>query len=200
MQLHIAVIFGSVRPQRLGIRLARFVTDEFRRRGQQATLIDPLEHRLPLLEKRYRDYPNGEAPPALEAVHRILDAADAFVAVSAEYNGSVPPALVNILDHYLPEFARKPSGVCTYSSGPLGGPLVAIPLRSLFTTLRSPPIGAPFRVGNIAQLLEADGSTDDKDIPRRFSAFADDLEWYARALKAARHAARDADGETSGAS
>ncbi len=186
MELCIAVIYGSVRPQRVGIRMARFVTRAFRNRGAEAILVDPLEHRLPLLEKRYREYGEGEAPAALDSVHRILDRADAFVAVSAEYNGSVPPALVNLLDHFLPEYARKPSAVCTYSPGPLGGALAAVPLRHLFTVLGAPPIGAPFRVGNLHEAFDDDGHTGDSRILRRFGDFADQIEWYARALKAAR--------------
>lgn len=188
MQLRIAVIYGSVRPQRVGIRMARFVTQAFRNRGQEATLIDPMEHRIPLLERRHREYDTGEAPEALEFVHRVFDRADAFVAVSAEYNGSIPPALVNVLDHFLPEYARKPSAVCTYSPGPLGGPLAAVPLRHLFTVLGAPPIGAPFRVGRVHETFDDDGRTDDADVGRRFSGFADQIEWYARALKAARAA------------
>ena len=188
MQLRIAVIYGSVRPQRVGIRMARFVTQAFRDRGQEATLVDPLEHRIPLLERRHREYDAGEAPGALDFVHRVFDQADAFVAVSAEYNGSIPPALVNVLDHFLPEYARKPSAVCTYSPGPLGGALAAVPLRHLFTVLGAPPIGAPFRVGRVHETFDDNGHTDDADVQRRFSGFADQIEWYARALKAARAA------------
>ena len=188
MQLRIAVIYGSVRPQRVGIRMARFVAQAFRDRGQEATLIDPLEHRLPLLERRYREYEAGEAPDALDFVHGVFDRADAFVAVSAEYNGSIPPALVNVLDHFLPEYARKPSAVCTYSPGPLGGALAAVPLRHLFTVLGAPPIGAPFRVGRVHETFDDDGHTGDADVRRRFGGFADQVEWYARALKAARAA------------
>ncbi len=186
MNLHIAVLYGSVRPQRVGIRMARFVARGFRDRGTEATLIDPLEYRLPLLEKRYREYPEGEAPEALESVHGILDHADAFVAVSAEYNGSVPPALVNLLDHFLPEYVRKPSAVCTYSPGPLGGALAAVPLRHLFTVLGAPPIGAPFRVGRVHEIFDDHGRTGDSDTLRRFGDFADQVEWYAGALKTAR--------------
>ena len=124
----------------------------------------------------------------LHYVHRVLERADAFVAVSAEYNGSIPPALVNVLDYFLPEYARKPSAVCTYSPGPLGGALAAIPLRHLFTVLGAPPIGAPFRVGRVHETFDDRGHTDDEDVYRRFSGFADQVEWYARALKTAREA------------
>ncbi|MDQ6932790.1 MAG: hypothetical protein M3160_06405 [Candidatus Eremiobacteraeota bacterium] len=41
---------------------ARFITAELERRDCEAMLIDPLEYRLPLLEKVYGDYPSGEAP------------------------------------------------------------------------------------------------------------------------------------------
>ncbi len=168
--------------------MARFVLNGFRERGHDTQLVDPMEYRLPLLEKRYRDYKEGEAPEALNAVHSIFDKADAFVAVTAEYNGSIPPALVNVLDYFLPEYARKPSAVCSYSPGPLGGAMATIPLRHLFTVLGAPPIGTPFRVGQIHQVMDESGDTQDEDTVRRFGAFADQVEWYARALKAARDA------------
>ena len=188
MQLRIAVIYGSVRPQRVGIRMARYVARAFRERGHESTLIDPLEHDVPLLQQRYRDYGDGEAPEVLHYVHRVFERADAFVAVSAEYNGSIPPALVNVLDYFLPEYARKPSAVCTYSPGPLGGALAAIPLRHLFTVLGAPPIGAPFRVGRVHETFDDSGHTDDEDVHRRFNGFADQVEWYAHALRTAREA------------
>ena len=140
--LRVAVVYGSARPQRLGIRMARFVAGGFARRGHRADLVEPLAHPLPLLELRYREHPEGEAPEALEKVHRIFEVADAFVAVSGEYNGGVPPAMLNILDHFLPEFARKPSAVCCYSVSPFGGARAVAPLRAVFATLGAPPVQA----------------------------------------------------------
>ena len=44
-------------------------------------------------------------------------AADAFV-VSGEYNHSIPPALSNLLDHFLEEYFWRPSAIVCYSRRP----------------------------------------------------------------------------------
>ena len=66
MSLHFAVLYGSVRSDRQGIRAARFILRQLARRGHEATLVDPLETRLPLLDRMYKEYPTGEAPAELE--------------------------------------------------------------------------------------------------------------------------------------
>src|SRR5687768_12045752 len=100
MPLKIVVIYGSVRSGRRGIKAARFVERQLSERGHEVTLVDPLEHPLPLLDKMYKEYPKGSAPENLERLATLYRAADAFVIVTGEYNHSVPPALSNLLDHF----------------------------------------------------------------------------------------------------
>ena len=79
MPLHFAVLYGSVRSDRKGIKAARFVVDQLGRRGHEVTLVDPLEVRLPLLDRMYKEYPKGEAPPELERLAQLYRAVDGFV-------------------------------------------------------------------------------------------------------------------------
>jgi hypothetical protein len=60
--LKIAVIYGSVRKARQGIKAARFVINKVGQRGHEATLIDALEYPLPLLDKMYKEFEDGAAP------------------------------------------------------------------------------------------------------------------------------------------
>jgi NAD(P)H-dependent FMN reductase len=53
MPLHFVILYGSVREARQGIKAARLVVDQLGRRGHATTLIDPLEKRLPLLDRMY---------------------------------------------------------------------------------------------------------------------------------------------------
>ena len=119
--LEFLVIYGSVRPHRQGIKAARFLVEACRGRGHQATLIDPLEARLPLLEKMYKEYEKGQAPEVLERLATSIRGADGFIIVSGEYNHSIPPALSNLLDHFLEEYFWRPSGIVCYSAGAFGG-------------------------------------------------------------------------------
>ena len=65
MSLKMVVFYGSVRSQRQGIKAARFVMNTCRERGHEAALIDPLAFPLPLLDRMYKEYAPGTAPPLL---------------------------------------------------------------------------------------------------------------------------------------
>src|SRR5262245_25341576 len=77
MPLNIPVILGTVRSQRVGPRVAKFLVRTLQERGQAPTLVDPVEFALPLLDKMYKEYPAGQAPPVLEKLAQIIKAADA---------------------------------------------------------------------------------------------------------------------------
>ena len=66
MSNRILVFYGSYRSDRMGIRLAEFVVDRLRRRGDDAELIDAKAINLPILDRMYKEYPKGHAPEALE--------------------------------------------------------------------------------------------------------------------------------------
>ena len=120
--LDLLVIYGSVRTGRQGIKAARFIVERVHGRGAtSATLVDPAEERLPLLDRMYKEYAPGQAPEGLERLAGRIRAADAFIIVSGEYNHSIPPALSNLLDHFLEEYFWRPSAIVCYSAGPFGG-------------------------------------------------------------------------------
>ncbi|MCH8958471.1 MAG: NAD(P)H-dependent oxidoreductase, partial [Proteobacteria bacterium] len=75
-RLNTAVIYGSVRRGRQGIKVARFVTNKLKERDHIVTLIDPNEYRLPFLDLMYKEYGPGEAPDAMEKVSQILEKAE----------------------------------------------------------------------------------------------------------------------------
>ena len=60
------VLYGSYCSDRMGIRLADFIVSGFRARGESAELIDAKAVGLPMLDRRYKEYPAGTAPPAME--------------------------------------------------------------------------------------------------------------------------------------
>lgn len=186
MSLNLAVILGSVRRDRIGLRVARYVTAALRVRGHQITLVDPVEHPLPLLDRMYKEYPRGQAPAVLEGLADIVRAADAYVIVSAEYNHSIPPALSNLLDHFLEEYFFKPSAVVCYSAGSYGGVRAAMQLRAMLAEMGMSSIPSLLPLPKAQDLFDEEGRpTGDRpgDAATRFFA---ELEWYADALKAAR--------------
>jgi NAD(P)H-dependent FMN reductase len=184
--MNFVIIVGSVRSERQGIRAARFVERSFIERGHTITLIDPIEQRLPLLDRMYKDYPKGSAPETLEQLAAIYRAADGFVIVSGEYNHSIPPALSNLLDHFLEEYFFRPSAIVCYSAGPFGGVRAAMQLRMMLGELGMPSISSIFPIPSIAKAFNETGEPLDVAYPRRFRRFASEFEWYAGALRDAR--------------
>src|SRR3954451_18723841 len=97
MALRFAVLFGSMRSDRAGIRAARFILEQLRRRGHEPTLVDALEGQLPLLDRMYKEYPKGEAPAVMERLATLYREVDGFVIVAGEYNHGIQPGLQDLL-------------------------------------------------------------------------------------------------------
>lgn len=185
MPLMLPVLYGSVRTERQGITLARHVAAALRERGHDAPLIDPMERRLPLLDRMYKEY-KGDAPPVMQELADLYKQADGFVIVSGEYNNGIPPALKNLLDHFLEEYFWRPSAIVCYSAGGFGGVRAAMQLRMTLSELGMPSIPSLCAVPKIGSAFDAAGKPTDAGFAKRFDRFARELEWYAEALKAKR--------------
>lgn len=186
MPLVVPVILGSVRSDRQGIKAARMIVRLLEARGHEAVLVDPLEKKLPLLDRMYKEYPVGEAPAVLEDLAKLYRRADGFMIVTAEYNQSVPPALKNLLDHFLEEYFWRPSAIMSYSAGRFGGVRAAIALRPILGELGMPSIPSVLAVPSIGTSLSDEGAANEAWIERSAGRFLSEFEWYAEALKAKR--------------
>ena len=118
MKLH--VIFASTRDGRQGLPIAEWVVERARAHGKfEPQLVDLREVNLPLFDEpkhpRFRQYEHAHT----KAWSAIVDAADAFVFVTPEYNYGMPPALLNAIDYLSQEWAYKPASIVSYG-GPLG--------------------------------------------------------------------------------
>jgi NAD(P)H-dependent FMN reductase len=183
--LSIAVILGSVRRDRMGIRAAKLVVGELERRGHDVHLVDPLELRLPLLDRMYKEYPAGEAPEVLERLATLYRSVDGFLVVSGEYNHGIPPALKNLLDHFLEEYFWRPSGIVCYSAGGFGGVRAAMQLRMTLAELGMPSISSLLPIPRIGETIDDNGVASDIT-QRSMTRFLDEFEWHANALAEAR--------------
>ena len=186
MSLDFVILYGSVRRDRQGIGVARFIESKLAERGHTTHLIDPLEVDLPLLDRMYKEYPAGEAPDVLERLAGIYKATDAFVVVSGEYNHGIPSALKNLLDHFLEEYLWRPSAIACYSAGSFGGVRAAMQLRMTLAELGMPSMSSLFAVPRVGSAFATDGTPQDDAWHRRVGRFLDEIEWHARALKAER--------------
>ena len=186
---HILVFYGSYRSDRLGIRLANYLVAGLVARGNEVELVDAKAIGLPMLDRMYKEYAPGTAPPAMAALAAKIRAADAFVFVVGEYNYGVQPGLKNLTDHFLEEWFWRPAAIASYSKRRQAGEASAFAWRNTLSELGLLVVSSTLPVGMIDQSLDnaanpigAGGAYLAKTFPR----FADDLAWWTEAAKAQR--------------
>jgi NAD(P)H-dependent FMN reductase len=185
----ILVFYGSYRFDRAGIRLADYVVDRLRSRGDDVELIDAKAVDLPILDRMYKEHPKGQAPAKLEELAQKIKAADGFVFVVGEYNWGVQPGLKNLTDHFLEEWFWRPAAIVSYSAGRLGGARAATAWHGTLSEMGMVVISSTIAVGGIGQALSAEGEPTGeggKALEAAFPRFADDLTWWVEAGKAQR--------------
>jgi NAD(P)H-dependent FMN reductase len=187
MGLMIPVLLGSVRSDRQGIKAARYIIRQLERRGHQPELVDPMEKKLPLLDRMYKEYARGTAPRVLEELASLYRRADGFVIVTGEYNQSVQPALKNLLDHFLEEYFWRPSTIVSYSAGRFAGVRAAVALRTILAELGMPSLPSVLSIPTIGTTLTQDGTSNEAWIDKAAQRLLADFEWYAQALAAKRN-------------
>jgi NAD(P)H-dependent FMN reductase len=181
MSHRILVFYGSYRSDRMGIRLAQFVVEGLRSRGDDVELIDAKAVDLPMLDRMYKEYKKGEAPPALERLASQIRGADGFVFVTGEYNWGVQPGLKNLTDHFLEEWFWRPAAIASYSAGRFAGARAATAWHGTLSEMGMVVVSSTIAVGPIAQTLSADGKPTGeggKALEHAFPRFADDLSWW----------------------
>ena len=176
----IAVIVGSVRSERNGIKVAKWVVSKLEEKGHTVSLVDPVELDLPLLDKMYKemDSPSDK----LQQLQKIIKEADGYVPITPEYNHSISSALKNTLDYFLEEYFFKPSAIISYSVGSFGGVSAGNHLRQILAEMGTLAISSQFPISKVHEVFDDDGKLLDKNYDRRFSRFLDEFEWYVQAF------------------
>ncbi|XVU27732.1 NADPH-dependent FMN reductase [Actinoplanes sp. CA-054009] len=134
------MIIGSTRPGRAGLPIARWFGAQAEKHGGfDVQTADLAEIDLPLLadphHPRLRQY---EHQHTWNWSARV-EAADAFVIVTPEYNYGYPAAVKNALDHLSQEWAYAPIGFVSYG-GIAAGTRAVQQLKQVVTTLRMIPV------------------------------------------------------------
>jgi NAD(P)H-dependent FMN reductase len=173
----------------MGIRLAQFVVEGLRGRGDEVELIDARAVGLPMLDRMYKEYPKGEAPEPLEKLAGQIRDADGFVFITGEYNWGIQPGLKNLTDHFLEEWFWRPAAIASYSAGRFSGVRAATAWHGTLSEMGMVVISSTIAAGPIAQSLSEQGEPigeGGKALERAFPRFADDLSWWMEAAKAQR--------------
>jgi len=177
----IAVIVGSVRQNRQGIKVARWMEEKLKERGHIVYFIDPLGLDLPLLDKMYKEILNP-SPKLIELKNQIVEA-DGYMPVTPEYNHSTSAAMKNTLDYFLEEYYFKPSAIVSYSVGGFGGVNAVQSLRLIFAELGAPSISSSFSISKVQEVFDDNGDLRDQGYGKRVIRFIEEFEWYIEAFK-----------------
>ncbi len=183
MELNISLLYGSVRTNRKGIVVARYLEKKLIERKIKVNFIDPLQYNLPLLDKMYREYGEKEAPETMGRLAGMFNLSDGFVIVTGEYNHSIPPALKNLLDHFQREYYFKPSAIASYSRGSFGGVRAAMHLREIVAELGMPAISSTQPFPMVNDLFTDNLTPKNELVESGTMRFLDEFVWYAGALK-----------------
>src|SRR5690606_27103717 len=183
--LQLQVILVSTRPTRKGPLVADWFMKQAREFGKfQLELTDLAVVNLPLL-----DEPNH--PRLGKYVHEhtkrwsaIVDAADAFVFVTPEYDFGTPAVLSNALQYLVREWAYKPAAFVSYggvSGGTRGVQMTKQILSALRVAALSDAVSIPFFAQHID---EAAGTFDPGEVQEKAAhAMLVELEKWAGALR-----------------
>ncbi len=188
----VAVLLGSVRSDRVGERVAKWVIKQLEARGHEAVLVDPAKLELPLLDRMWKEVKNDDSPEhaalkaKLKPLADLYQRADGFAIVSAEYNHTAPPALVNLIDYFLEEYFYRPSAIVCYSAAPFGGVRAAIGLRSLLAEVGMGSIPSLQPIPAAGDAISEDGIALTQQLVEKSGKFYDEFDWYMRAFAAER--------------
>jgi len=134
------VIIVSTRPGRAGEPLSTWIFERAARHGGfDVELVDLRDQNLPLFDEprhpRLRQYEHEHT----KRWSAKVDAADAFIFVTPEYNHGTPPSLINALSYLQQEWAHKPVGFVSYG-GPAGGTRAVQMVKPMLAALKMVPV------------------------------------------------------------
>lgn len=154
---NLTIIVGSTRPGRAGAPIAQWFAARAKDHGGfDVNVVDLAELGLPLLDEpnhpRLRTYTQQHT----KDWSAIVDAADAFVFVTPEYNYGYPASIKNAIDYLHQEWQHKPVGFVSYG-GVAAGTRAVQQLKQVVTTLRMLPVFDSVNIPFHTQFIDADG-------------------------------------------
>jgi len=178
------IVIASTRPGRGGWPVAQwFISRAGDHGGFELHVVDLVEFRLPLLDEpnhpRLRQYVN----PHTHAWSEQVDAADAFVFVTPEYNHGYPASLKNAIDYLHHEWRFKPVGFVSYG-GVAAGTRSVEQLQQVVTAVKLYPLIEQVNIPFYQQFLDDAGVLQANEVMEQASvALLDQLVKMEAALR-----------------
>jgi NAD(P)H-dependent FMN reductase len=151
------IIIASTRPGRAGLPIAEWFRDRAVAHGAfDVELVDLAEVNLPFLDEpnhpRLRQYTQQHTKDWSAKV----DAADAFVIVTPEYNYGFSAPMKNAIDFLHAEWQHKPVGFVSYGGVAAGTRAVQM-LKQVVTTLKMLPVFESVNIPFHTQFMDDEG-------------------------------------------
>jgi NAD(P)H-dependent FMN reductase len=186
----LVVLIGSVREGRFGPFVAGWIADRASEHGGfEVDVVDLADFEIPLVLPAESPKLAGDAYPRPRGMADLtarLDAADAFVVVTPEYNHSYPASLKAAIDWHFTQWTAKPVAFVSYG-GAAGGRHAVLHLENVLTELHAVTIRDGLAFPNYFVTFE-DGEPLDAQADVYAKAMLDQLAWWASALREARAA------------
>ncbi|MBV9988190.1 MAG: NAD(P)H-dependent oxidoreductase [Chitinophagaceae bacterium] len=179
--MNIEIISGSPRKESTSNRVAVYLQKLMSAHTpHQVNIIDVRDWNLPLLQQVYTSVEN--TPESFRPLARRMFAADAFILVTPEYNGSYSPAMQNLLDHF-PKQHHKVFGIATASRGAMGGMRASQQLLLLIPALFGVPSPYMLITPEVDRKFDAEGNLTDAAFGRSVETFVNEFLWLAESVK-----------------
>src|ERR1035437_6892933 len=134
------IISSSVRLGRKGPLIAKWVTEKAKQHGAFAVeLLDLGEINLPMMNEPLHPLLKKYQHEHTKKWSAVIEEADAFIFVTAEYDYNYPAPLRNAIEYLAHEWAYKPAGIVSYG-GVSAGTRAANSLKSDLATMKMVPI------------------------------------------------------------
>lgn len=185
------IVIGSTRPVRVSPTIGQWVQQAALEHARfDVEVTDLAAVNLPLLDEtahpRLREYEHEHT----KRWSAIVDAADAFVFITPEYDYFPSAALVNAIQYLALEWNRKPAGMVSYG-GISGGLRAAQILRQLLVNLNVHPLPQVVPIPNFPQFIGSDQVfRPNAPMSQGMTAMLDELWLWAQALHGMRSEAR----------
>lgn len=179
--MNIEIISGSPRVDSTTFRLVLFLKNYLQQKTNHHTdIIDVRDWELSVMQQQvYTSVEN--TPDALKPLSERMFAADAFIMVTPEYNGSYTPAMKNLFDHY-PKQSHKAFGIVTASPGAMGGMRASQQMQLLVNALFG--IASPHMLITpfIDKKFDKEGGLIDGLFMHNIEVFIKEFLWLAESL------------------
>ena len=178
--MRIEIVSGSPRKNSTTHRVAKYLHKHLiEKTDHQVNLLEVRAYPLGLLQKVYTSV--EEAPVECRELAERMFAADAFIIVTPEYNGSYSPAMQNMFDHF-PKQHRKVFGLVTASPGALGGMRAAMQLQQFIMALFGIPSPYMLIVPHVEKKFDTEGALIDPSFQKSIDTFVNEYLWLAEHL------------------